>query len=81
MPTNDISNNQISLLINSVRKGNLNYFIADEAGRMLQSNKLNYQIGSQQITININSNLPKGIYYLKLFVENNKIPFVFKMIK
>jgi parallel beta-helix repeat protein len=81
MSSNVILNNQISLLINSAIKGNLNYFIADEAGRILQSNKLNFQIGSQQITININANLPKGIYFLKLFVENNTIPFVFKIIK
>jgi hypothetical protein len=81
MSSNVILNNQISLLLNSATKGNLNYFIADEAGRILQSNKLNYQIGSQQITININANLPEGIYFLKLFVENNATPFVFKIIK
>ncbi len=81
MSSNVILNNQISLLINSAKKGNLNYFIADEAGRMLQYNKFNYQIGSQQITININASLPKGIYFLNLFVENNTIPFVFKIIK
>jgi hypothetical protein len=81
MPSSVILNNQISLLLNSAIKGNLNYFIADEAGRILQSNKLLYQTGSQQITININANLPKGIYFLKLFVENNTIPFVFKIIK
>jgi hypothetical protein len=81
MSSNIVFKNQISILMNSATKGNLNYFIADEAGRILQSNKFNHQIGSQQITININANLPKGIYFLKLFDENNTIPFVFKMIK
>jgi Leucine-rich repeat (LRR) protein len=81
MPTNDISNNQISFLVYAALKGNFNYFIFDESGRILQTNKLNYQIGSQQIIININANLPKGIYFLKLLIENTKAPFVFKMIK
>lgn len=81
MPTNVISNNQILLLIQSSTKVKLQYFIVDETGRMLQSNNLIYQIGSQQNTISINANLPKGIYFLKLIAENNSTPFVFKMIK
>jgi hypothetical protein len=81
MPTNVISNNQISLFIQSVSKGNLNYFLLDELGRILQSNHVKFQNGAQQNLININANLPKGIYYLKLIVENNTTPFVFKMIK
>ena len=81
IPSNVISNNQISLFIKSVSKGNLNYFLLDELGRILQSNHVKFQNGAQQNMININANLPKGIYYLKLIVENNTTPFVFKMIQ
>lgn len=81
MPSNVISNNQISLFIQSTSKGKFNYFLLDELGRILQSNHVKFQNGAQQNMININANLPKGIYFLKLFVENNTSSFVFKMIK
>lgn len=81
MLTNVISNNQITLLIQSVSKGNLNCFLVDELGRILQSNQVRFQNGAQENIINIDANLPKGIYFLKLFVENNTSSFVFKMIK
>ncbi len=81
MPSNFISNNQISLHMQSVSKGIFNYFIVDEVGRILQSDNVEFQKGAQKNTININANLPKGVYFLKLFVENNTIPFVYKMIK
>jgi len=81
MPTNLISNNQVSLLIQSKNKGNVQFFVVDEIGRVMQSDKFVYQKGTQQNTININPQLSKGIYFLKLIAENIPTPFVFKMIK
>jgi len=81
LPTNVISNNQITFFIESVSKGNLNYIIADESGRLLQSDFMKFQNGAQENTININTNLPRGVYFIELFVKNNENPFVFKMIK
>jgi len=81
MPTNLISNNQVSLLIQSKNKGNIQFFVVDEIGRVMQSDKFEYQKGTQQNTININPQLSKGIYFLKLIAENIPTPFVFKMIK
>ncbi len=81
IPTNVISNNQITFFVESVCKGKFSYIIVDESGRLLQTNHVKFQNGAQNITININANLPKGGYFLKLFVENNETPYVFKMIK
>jgi hypothetical protein len=81
MTTSVISNNQVSLLIQSKNKGNVQFFVVDELGRIMQSDKFVYQIGTQQNRININANLSKGIYFLKLIAENIPTPFVFKMIK
>jgi len=81
MPTSVISNNQVSLLIQSKNKGNAQFFVVDVIGRVMQSDKFVYQKGTQQNTINLNANLPKGIYFLKLIAENIPTPFVFKMIK
>jgi len=81
MTTNLISNNQVSLFIQSKNKGNVQFFVVDEIGRIIQSDKFVYQKGSQEKLININPHLSKGIYFLKLSVEDNLTPFVFKMIK
>ena len=81
MTTNLISNNQVSLFIQSKNKGNVQFFVVDEIGRIIQSDKFVYQKGSQEKIINITPNLPKGIFFLKLSTENNSTPFVFKMIK
>jgi hypothetical protein len=81
MSTNLISNNQVSLIIQSKNKGNVQFFVVDEIGRVMQSDKFAYLKGTQQNTINLNPHLSKGIYFLKLSVENNSSPIVFKIIK
>lgn len=81
MPNKIISNNQITFFIESVSKGNLSYIIADESGRILQTDHVKFQNVVQENTVRINTNLPKGVYFMKLFVENNETPFIFKMIK
>jgi len=81
MPNKRISNNQIAFFIESVNNGNLSYIIADESGRLLQTDHVKFQNGFHENKININTNLSKGIYFLKLFIENNETPFVFKIIK
>jgi hypothetical protein len=81
MPNKIISNNQITFFVESVSKGNLSYIILEESGRLLQTDHVKFQNGAQENTINIKANLPKGFYFLKLFLEENETPFVFKMIK
>jgi hypothetical protein len=81
MPSNVISNNQVSLFIQSKNNCNVQFFVVDEIGRIIQTDKFEYHKGTQQNTINLNPHLPKGIYFLKLSKENNSNPFVFKMIK
>jgi hypothetical protein len=81
MSTNVISNNQVSLFIQSKNKGKVQFFVLDEIGSVIQSEKFEYQKGAQQNTIKMPQHLPKGIYFLKLSVENNSTPFAFKMFK
>jgi hypothetical protein len=52
MSTNLISNNQVSLIIQSKNKGNVQFFVVDEIGRVMQSDKFAYLKGTQQNTIN-----------------------------
>jgi hypothetical protein len=79
--TNVISNNQISFIIESSQIGSVQFYVADVIGRILQYDKIEYQKGIQENIININPDIPKGIYLLKFSLSNKSTPFVFKIIK
>jgi hypothetical protein len=64
------SNSNVSLhLANDVFNGNVNICVTDMAGRVVQSNRLNFHGASDQILLNVNQLTP-GIYFVNIYGNN-----------
>jgi len=64
------SNNNVYLnLANDVFYGNVNVYVTDMVGRVLQNNRLNFQSTGDQILLNVNQLTP-GIYFVNIYGDN-----------
>lgn len=64
------SNSNVSLrLANDFFNGNVNVYMTDMAGRVVQSNRLNFHGAGDQILLNVDQYTP-GIYFVNIYGDN-----------
>ena len=63
---NPVLNNTVEVAISSDNPGTSDVFIYDQKGTLVHKQKLNVLRGLNQYTISIESDLPRGIYYMDI---------------
>jgi hypothetical protein len=70
---NPVKNQQINFQLNTIEKGKYTLLFVNSQGQQVVKGIVDYKGGIESHVLDINNNLPKGMYYLKII--NQKVTF------